>query len=90
VPKRKHLAKNLFGECQKENTRKRSSLPSVEKHSVKKFLKLGKEALYRVPERKYSANYLALSKDSFSGSARAIRGPAVLLDGLLSVWYQLD
>jgi hypothetical protein len=65
--KKKHSAKTFFVVCF-FGTRQRSSLPSAKlktlgkkKHSAKKILALGKEASL-VPEKKRSANHLALGK----------------------------
>jgi hypothetical protein len=51
LDKRKYSAKKLFAECFIFDTWQRVSLPSVKnKHSAKsvKYIKLGKELLYRV------------------------------------------
>jgi hypothetical protein len=60
---KKTLDKELFAECYIFDTRQRSSLPSVKKHSIKSFfaecfilprvfcVALGKELLCRVPEK---------------------------------------
>jgi hypothetical protein len=65
--KKKHSAKTFFV-VRFFGTRQRSSLPSAKlktlgkkRHSAKKILALGKEASL-VPERKRSANHLALGK----------------------------
>jgi hypothetical protein len=57
-----HSAKNVFVECFFA-LGKAASLPSVF------YLALGKELLCRVPEKKHSANHMALGKEPDSGSA---------------------
>jgi hypothetical protein len=71
-----------FCRVSKKDTRQRNSLPSVKNKTLGKkllrrvfsftegfFVALGKELICRVPEKKHSANNMALVKEPNSGSA---------------------
>ena len=86
-PKKMHMAKSLFAECQNKVTRQNTSLPSArKKHSAKTYfavcfclpsvfyLALGKHGLCRVPDKIHSAKARHSANRRFSVVMHLLHG----------------